>query len=284
VLSEAPVTVPFVHSILHPTDFSHSSLVAFDHALALAVRCRGELTVLHAGVEEADHPFEHFPAVRATLQRWGYLDAGSRSSAVFDRLGVRIRKVNLENRSPLEAAHRYLDKGDTDLVALATEGRDGMPAWLRPSTAERIARHTRSMSLFVQQGVRGFVDHATGRLSLSRILVPVAHDPDAQTAVIAAVRLAGLISTPVEIVLFHVGEDPMPAVTTPHDPRLTFRAEHGHGDIVDEVDRAVRELQADLAVMATDGRDGFLGAIGRGSHTERAVRQCACPVLAVPVV
>jgi nucleotide-binding universal stress UspA family protein len=76
----------------------------------------------------------------------------------------------------------------------------------------------------------------------------------------------------------------MPAVTTPHDPRLTFRAEHGHGDIVDEVDRAVRELQADLAVMATDGRDGFLGAIGRGSHTERAVRQCACPVLAVPVV
>ena len=284
VSSSAPVAVPFVQSVLHPTDFSDASLVAFDHALALIVRCRGDLTVLHAGIEEPGHPFEHFPAVRTTLQRWGYLEAGSPSSAVFDRLGVRVRKISLQNRSPLEAAHRYLDKGDTDLVALATEGRDGLPAWLRPSTAERIARHTRSMSLFVQEGVRGFVDHTSGRLSLKRILVPVAQDPDAQTAVIAAVRLAGLISTPVEIVLFHVGDDPMPAVTTPHDPRLTFRTERRHGDIVHEIDRAVRELDVDLAVMATDGRDGFLGAMGRGSHTERAVRQCACPVLAVPVV
>jgi nucleotide-binding universal stress UspA family protein len=35
--------------------------------------------------------------------------------------------------------------------------------------------------------------------------------------------------------------------------------------------------------MATNGRDGFLGTIGRGSHTERVVRQAPCPVLSVPV-
>lgn len=284
VLGAAPVALPFVQSVLHPTDFSDASLVAFDHALALTVRCKGELTVLHAGVEEPDHPFEQFPAVRATLQRWGYLDADSLPTAVFERLGVRVRKISLHNRTPLEAAHRYLDKGDTDLVALATEGRDGLPAWLRPSTAERIARHTRSMSLFVQERARGFVDHASGRLSLSRILVPVARDPDAQTAVIAAVRLAGLASTPVEVVQCHVGDDPMPPVTTPKDPRFVFRTQRRHGDVVEEIDRAARELEADLVVMATDGRDGFLGAMGRGSHTERAVRQCPCPVLAVPVV
>jgi len=284
MLSEAPAAIPFVRSVLHPTDFSPSSLVAFDHALALTVRCHGELTVLHAGVEQSDDPFEHFPAVRSTLQRWGYLDEDSLPSAVFDRLGVRVRKVSLQSHSALEAAHRYLHSGDTDLVALATEARDGLPAWLRPSTAERIARHTSSMSLFVQEGVHGFVNHASGDLSLSRILVPVALDPDVQPAVIAAVRLAGLISTPVEIVLCHVGAGPMPRVSIPRDPRLTFRTERRHGDVVDEIDRAVREFQADLVVMATDGRDGFLGAMGRGSHTERVVRQCPCPVLAVPAV
>lgn len=284
MLSGATTTIPFVRSVLHPTDFSNSSFVAFDHALALTVRCRGELTVLHAGVEASDDPFEHFPAVRSTLQRWGYLDEGSLPSAVFDRLGVRVRKVSLQNRTALEAANRYLDNGDTDLVALATEGREGLPGWLNPSTAERIARHTSSMSLFVQKGVGGFVDHDSGQLSLSRILVPVAPDPDAQAALIAAVRLAGLISTPVEIVLCHVGDGPIPQLTTPQDPRLTFRTERRHGDVVDEIDQAAEELNADLVVMATDGRDGFLGAMGRGSHTERVVRQCACPVLAVPVI
>ena len=34
---------------------------------------------------------------------------------------------------------------------------------------------------------------------------------------------------------------------------------------------------------ARDGRDGFLGVIGRGSHTEQVVRRAPCPVLAVPV-
>lgn len=283
VLNNEAVTVPFVHSVLHPTDFSDTSLVAFDHALALAVQGQGELTVLHAGGQETDDPFEQFPAVRATLQRWGHLDPGTPPSAVFERLGVRIRKISLEDHGPLEAAQRILEKGRTDLIALATEGRDGLPAWLRPSTAERIARHARSMSLFVQKGVRGFVDHATGRLSLSRILVPVARDPDAQAAVNAAVRLAGLASAPVEIVLLHVGDDPLPPVTTPRDPQFLFRTERRHGDVVEEISRVARELDADVAVMATDGRDGFLGAMGYGSHTERVVRQAACAVLAVPV-
>lgn len=276
-------TAPFVRSILHPTDFSDSSLVAFHHALALTVRCQGELTLLHAGGDAGGDPFEHFPAVRRTLERWGYLDAGSPSSAVLDRLGVRVRKVNLRNRDPLEAAHRVLDKGHTDLVALATEAREGLPGWLRPSTAERIARETHSMSLFVQEGVRGFVDQQ-GRIALSRIVVPIAVAPDAQPALIAAARLATLADARVEIVLCHVGEDPMPPVMTPHDPRIVFRTEQRHGDVVHEIEQLIRELAADLVVMATDGRDGFLGAMGRGSHTERVVRQCACPVLAVPVI
>jgi len=39
--------------------------------------------------------------------------------------------------------------------------------------------------------------------------------------------------------------------------------------------------EADLIVMATEGRNGFLDAL-RGSHSEQVLRQCACPLLAIP--
>jgi nucleotide-binding universal stress UspA family protein len=47
--------------------------------------------------------------------------------------------------------------------------------------------------------------------------------------------------------------------------------------IVDAAD----ELDADLVVMSTDGRSGFLEAL-RGSHTERVLQQVHAPLLAVP--
>jgi nucleotide-binding universal stress UspA family protein len=139
------------------------------------------------------------------------------------------------------------------------------------------------MTLFVQNGVSGFIDSATGAVALSRLLVPIARAPAAQPAVTLATRVARLTDTQVELVLFHVGEDPMPSVGKLQDPQLVFREERGRGHIVDEIERTVRDLDADIVVMTTDGRDGFLGAMGRGSHTERVVRQAACPVLSVPV-
>ena len=277
--------VRFVTSVFHATDFSESSQIAFEHALAVAVRCKGELTILHADHDaRVEDSFEQFPAVRATLERWGYLEASSPQSAVFDRLDVRVRKINLQQRSPVAAAHHYLDQFHTDLVVLATEGRDGLPAWLRPSVAERMARETRSMTLFVQRGVEGFVDAESGAIALSRILVPVAHEPAAQPALTCAARIARLVETPVEIVVFHVGQDQMPIVGKLQDPQLVYREERGHGHVVDEIERAVREFDSDVVVMTTDGRDGFLGAMGQGSHTERVVRLAACPVLSIPIM
>jgi nucleotide-binding universal stress UspA family protein len=252
------------------------------HALAVAVQCRAALTILHSG-DDAGTPddVEHFPAVRRTLERWGHLEPSSPRSAVLDELGLRILKLSLRERNPVDAAHDYLERHPTDLVVLATEGRSGLPAWFKPSVAERVARDTHSMTLFVRDGVSGFVSPDTGAVALSRILVPVAHAPDPQPALDHAARVARLTETPVELVLFHVGEAP-PRINRPNDPRLVFRTEAGQGDIVEEIERAARAIRADVVVMTTDGRDGFLGAMGRGSHTERVVRQAPCPVLAVP--
>jgi hypothetical protein len=48
--------------------------------------------------------------------------------------------------------------------------------------------------------------------------------------------------------------------------------DHAHGEVIQGIVDAARETDADLVVMSTDGRNGFLDAL-RGSHTERVLQQ-----------
>jgi len=275
---------PFIESIFHPTDFSEPSHVAFAHALAVALVRKAELTILHAGRDFlAEDEWVKFPAVRRTLESWGCLEPGSARSAVLTQLDVAIKKVDLRRRNPGIAIFDYLADHETDLIVLATEGRDGVQGWLQPSVAERVARETMIMTLFVPAEGRGFVNPKTGEVHLSRILIPATGAPSAQPALDHAARAARMADSAVEFVLLHVGDGPMPSLIPPKDPAFRFREERRHGDIPDEIARAAEEMGADLISMTTDGRDGFLGALGRGSHTERVVRAASCPVLAVPV-
>jgi len=275
---------PFVSSVFHPTDFSEASQLAFAHALAVALLRKTELTILHAGRDfRAEDEWARFPAVRRTLESWGCLEPGSPRSAVLEQLEVRVKKVNLQRRSPVAAIVEYLEDHDVDLVVLATEGREGLPGWLKPSVAERVARNTSAMTLFVPADRRGFVDPRHGTLALARVLVPVAREPSAQPALVVAERAARLTEEPVEFVLLHVGEDPMPPLERTQDPRFRFHEELRQGRVIDQIERVANEYDVDLIVMTTDGRDGFLGAIGRGSHTEQVVRRAPCPVLAIPI-
>ncbi|TMA31722.1 MAG: hypothetical protein E6J87_15030 [Deltaproteobacteria bacterium] len=191
--------------------------------------------------------------------------------------------MNLRGRRPAAAIHKYVAEHDIDLLVLATEGRAGLPAWLEPSVAERVARETKLMTLFVPAGARGFVNPRDGSIHLTRILIPAAGAPSAQPAITYAARIAQFAAKPVELVLLHIGDGPMPTLEQPADPQLRFREERRSGEVIDEIERAARELDVDLIAMTTDGRDGFLGVLGRGSHTEQVVRRAPCPVLAVPV-
>jgi nucleotide-binding universal stress UspA family protein len=53
------------------------------------------------------------------------------------------------------------------------------------------------------------------------------------------------------------------------------------GDVIDTILDTAGATEADLIVMTTDGRHGFLDAL-RGSHSERVLRQAPCPVLVLP--
>ena len=283
---------PFLASVLHPTDFSPASNTAFVHALALSLRLQSRLTLLHVGPEHADEvPWHRFPGVRKTLECWGLMKTDSPRSATFDDLALRVKKQALRGRNPTAAILDYLDAHPTDLIVLATHGRDGFPRWIHRAVAEPVARRSHTMTLFVPQGVGGFVSIRNGGVALRRILLPIDRHPHPQTGLDAAARMAGLLGNePTDITLLNVGDEAdvdeilfATEAVAPEGPGWFWSRIQQHGDVVETVRTAAVETQADLIVMVTAGHEGILDAL-RGSTTEQVLRHAPCPVLAVPAV
>jgi nucleotide-binding universal stress UspA family protein len=282
VSSSQPISDPFVESVFFPSDFSEASETAFAHALAIALIRQTDLVLLHVGQKgQADADWAKFPAVRKTLERWQVLEPGSPRSAVLDQFNVRVQKVRLRGSDPAEAVSKYLADKRPDVIVLATEGRDGLPRWLKSSVAERIARDSGCMTLFVPAGSGGFVDFESGQTTLRRILIPIDHSPDPSAALEYAKRLGEAIGDrQVEIMTLHVGEN-APAIHPPHSERCAWSHQSRTGDPVEVIIDAVAEMKPDLVVMATEGRQGILEAFS-GSTSEQILRSVSVPLLAVP--
>ena len=139
------------------------------------------------------------------------------------------------------------------------------------------------MTLFIPAGVEGFVSLKDGSVSLKNILIPVAPVPKAQPAIQAAVRLAQRLNCPTgQFTILYVGDDSeMPEVSCPELPGWEWTKMSQKGDITQVILQTARGMEADLIVMSTEGRQGFLDAL-RGSNSEQVLRQCACPLLAIP--
>ncbi len=271
-------------SVFHPTDFSTSSNVAFDHALRIALGNRSRLAILHVGSnDDGDAAWSGFPRVRKTLQDWGLLETDSPREAVADELGVKVTKAAYDGTDPLAAIGNFLQQERSDLIVLATQGREGLPRWLSPSVSERLARRSRIATLFVPAGTRGFVSKDRGDVELKRVLIPVDHNPGPQVAVDAAGALLRSINADGSQVhaVFIGADDHMPEVEPPAGSNFSFERSARSGKPVDEIVKTANEGSADLIVMATEGHDGFLDAL-RGSTTEQVLRRAPCPVLAVP--
>ncbi len=183
----------------------------------------------------------------------------------------------------MRAIATYVDRQPTDLIVLATEGRQGPGRWFHRSEAEAAARWSRTMALFVPAGAkRGLVALEDGDVTLKHVLVPMDHAPDCATAVKTAMRTAEILGDgTVSITLLHVGESPpaVPALT--QGAAWAWQVDYREGDPVDGILTAADNLTADLIVMGTAGHDGVLDAL-RGSITEQVLRRAPCPVLAVP--
>ncbi len=272
--------------IVHPTDFSELSRGAFAHALRIGLAAHCKLYVLHVAErhdgDRDGNPWLAFPHVRETLARWGLCEESEPPAAVFEKLGVEVAKVEIEPQDPVRGLARFLAGHPSGLMVLATEGREGLPRWIRPSMAEAMSRRSAVQTLFIPPHGQGFVDAQTGLISLKRILVPVDHHPPAAAAIGAIRQFCRALEVEAEIQVVHVGTvAPVLAPACGHAHRIEVDLKTGPGSVVDGILQAATRGRADLICMATAGHDGLLDAL-RGSTTERVLRQAPCPVLAIP--
>lgn len=279
------ITAPgfsLIQSVLHPTDFSESSLVAFHHALKAAMLSRSRLTLLHVSTDGTSE-WSQFPGVRETLERWGALPKGSPKAAV-GKLGIDARKIMANQGEPVHAVVNYLENNPTDLIVLSTSKRDGRIPWLGKSVAEPVTRKAGEMTLLIPGDVDGFVSDQDGSISLNKIIIPIARTPRPEPALNAASRLVQKWNcSEGTFVLVHVGNsNTMPALRLPEVPGWTWKKELRSGEVIEEIVKSAQEHKADLIALATDGRNGFLDAL-RGSHSERILRYGVAPLLTIPV-
>ena len=280
-MSNTSLNTPILQHVFHPTDFSPDSDAAFAHALKASLVAKATLTMLHVstGREES---WTEFPGVRQTLERWGLLPKNSPRSAVPE-LGIDVQKIITKDKDPVKSVLAYLENAPNDLIVLATHQDKGQGLWQEKSVAQPVARKSRQMTLFVPVGVKGFVSFQDGAVSLKNILIPVAPVPKAQPAIQAAIRIAQQLNCPTgRFTILHVGDDTtMPEVNCPELPGWEWTKLSQKGDIIEVILQTARATKADLIVMSTEGHNGFLDAL-RGSHSEQVLRQCACPLLAIP--
>jgi nucleotide-binding universal stress UspA family protein len=280
---DAQATMPTLtlDHIFHPSDFTPASEIAFGHALKLALIARAELSIMHVAPDVDDIHWSDFPGVRSTLARWGILPEGSSQDEVL-KLGLNVEKILSTRAAPVDSILGYLADSPADLVVLATHQRDGLARWLHKAVAEPIARRSKTMTLFVPQGVEGFVALNNGAVTLRRILIPIDQVPCPQAAVEAAAGLAfALGCSEVAFTLVHIGAvEEMPEVYEPHQQGWTWDRVIRQGGVVEQILEIGTACSADLIVLTTQGHDSLLDTLW-GSHAERILRGAQCPVLAM---
>ena len=280
-MSKTPLSLPILQHVFHPSDFSPASETAFAHALKAALVAKATLTIFHVSPDRKES-WTEFPGVKQTLERWGILPKDSPQSAVPE-LGIKVNKVVAQDKDPVKAVLGFLEHQPSDLIVLATQQDKGRVLWLENSVAKPVARESHQLTLFIPAGVEGFVSLKDGSVSLKNILIPVAPVPKAQPAIQAAVRIAQRLNCPTgQFTILHVGDgSEMPEVSCPDLPGWEWTKMSEKGDVTQVILQTARGMEADLIVMSTEGRQGFLDAL-RGSTSEQVLRQCDCPVLAIP--
>ena len=184
-----------IRSVLHATDLTVSSELAFAHALKIALAGKTRLYVLNADPGTGGEvDWSAFPGVRRTLAKWGVLPEGSSTADVRNKLGIHLAKISTRERDPARGIIRFVDDRKSDLIVLATHGRDGLPRWLHGSVAEPVAREADTPTLFIPHGARGFVDADSGALELRNVLIPIDHRPRPHAAVREAERLCRTVA------------------------------------------------------------------------------------------
>jgi nucleotide-binding universal stress UspA family protein len=278
-----PSVVPTlgIRTVFHPSDFSEASHIAFAHALKIALIAQCKLDIMHV---DTDHrtDWEDFPGVRPLLEKWKMIPAGSNRDAVL-KLGLNVHKAIVEQKDPIRGTVEYLNSHPAELIVLAVRHHEGRMRWLSRSVGEPIAQKTGEATLFLPNGVTGFVSPEDGSVKLNHILIPISNKPNPQPclrAVAALIRRLQLKRG--TVTLLHVGSsESLPSFEIPPNTNWVWQTKVIAGLPVHSIIERAQQFKSDLVVMATDGPDGFLDGL-RGSHSERVLRAIHCPLAVIP--
>ena len=232
--------------IAHASELTGDDALAFVHAAALAAAGHARLVTVHGNAPASE--VSRLPDAAELVARWGRpIEHERRCHECCDDVADTVIDAMRELRP--------------DLVVLGTHARHGLAAFVRGSISESIARNVDAPVLVVPNHARGFVDPATGAIDLQRIVIAAGDDAAARRGREAAHQLLELSRcTGATLELVHAT----------------------HGSVEDAILDAARAHDACVIVMPTRGHDG-VGDVVLGSHTERVIREAACPVLAVPL-
>ena len=147
-------------TILAPTDFSETSLMALNHAKALAERFGASLHLLHIlpdphaqawSIEAAGVPVDQMQ------ERWGQ-EAKRRLDESLTEEERRSFRAVTETRvgHPFVEIIRYAKAHGVDLIVLATHGRGAVEHMLLGSVAEKVVRKAPCPVLTVREGQQSF--------------------------------------------------------------------------------------------------------------------------------
>lgn len=277
---------PYQH-ILHPTDLCGHSRAAFLHALRLAVGALGggegaELEVLHCDPERREAGLERFPKARQFLNSWGVLRQGNS----LQSLGLTIRH-QLNPGNPGREIVRVSSDHQVDLLVMATRSRKAWSEVLQNSVSSQVLHGSHLPGLLLPACEEGFVESRSGQVSLQRVLLPVAPDPDPGQARLHAVRFLGTLGRAVqaggELLQVYVGKkEDFPSVACPAAP-VGWKWRHRilEGQPVQVIAELAATWKPQLVVMASKGRDSWKDH-WFGSTLDQLIDRLHCPILVVP--
>ena len=271
------------YSILHPTDFSETSEIAFAHALAIAIKNKADLTILHVEADKnKEMNWHEFPAIRETLERWGEMEPGSRRSDISAKLGIQVDKRIAIDSNPVNAVTELSNVDSFDLLVLGTSGTNNY--FIEPPSSLKISQQTRLPTLFIVEGARGCVDVATGHASLRKVVLAVDHQPNARPGLARICTMVhNLAIVQPEVHLLHVGnENQFPEIDLPVDSEITWSKVSRTGTPSTEITNYAKEVDADLIVMVTSGKRSLWDMLA-GSTVQNVLKNAPCPVFTLPV-
>jgi nucleotide-binding universal stress UspA family protein len=284
-----------IQNILVATDFSQTSLHAFDHAAAIAARNKTGLHVLHVSQDlihsladlELPDLEPYTAAAKAAIQ--------AELDALSGRSEVPLITVQRHGHSVARTILEYAEEQKIDLVVIGSRGRGAMSRLIMGSESQTVARLCKTAVLVVGE------DQAPKTAATPKVVVAADMSPHSEHAVREAAELAASLNG--KLTVLHVLE---PLTLPPYYPeglvRLAQRedAEQSLADFVKSLGlastpklaveyglaehlivRYATDQQADLLVMARSGLRG-LDRLVLGSITERVLPRSPCPVWVIP--